>query len=106
MDELEYLRMEVERLRADIANVTLQRDAALDTEKAWKETALAAMAEREATAMKMLAEIERLRAISDKYIKLLMLVTDVCPGETRHETAVRLLQQRQEFNSAQAGKVE
>ena len=52
------------------------------------------------------AEIERLRAISDKYIKLLMLVTDVCPGETRHETAVRLLQQRQEFNSAQAGKEE
>ena len=64
------------------------------------------MAEREATAMKMLAEIERLRAISDKYIKLLMLVTDVCPGETRHETAVRLLQQRQEFNSAQAAKEE
>ena len=52
------------------------------------------------------AENERLRTIVDKYTKLLMLVTDVCPGETRHETAVRLLQQRQEFNSAQEAKEE
>ena len=52
------------------------------------------------------AEIERLRTIVDKYTKLLMLVTDVCPGETRHETAARLLQQRREFNSAQAAKGE
>ena len=50
------------------------------------------------------AENERLRTIVDKYTKLLMLVTDVCPGETRHETAARLLQQQLVLDNALAAK--
>ena len=95
MDELEYLRREVERLCAAVEALEERETVALEMrDRAMQESVTAQR------------EIERLRTIVDKYTKLLMLVTDVCPGETRHETAVRLLQQRQEFNSAQEAKEE
>ena len=60
---------------------------------------------REATknvALREAALLTRLEEVNDKYYALLSCISDVTPGESRHDSALRLLKIRYESSGAEA----